>query len=328
MRSMLMSILSNVMFLLSNNFFVIGRVRCEDTINREEVSALIKESELLFRKFQVCFFKEVFKNIKENNENIFDEENDLKVCLAKLNKIKFDGKSYKEKIVDFINSIFKVVNNDDFNCSELLERDEIDFLKPVDSHSFEIAKKMFSEYECGTSQTYSNNEERERSLEINIDIFNSCVEVLRQLDFLELDNKYKKYNKIREERNKDSLESNSDSNSEWFRNCLKNNPGLTKDDFPIVEKLIKMINYYNIKVNKINIYGEKTFQMKLFYCEKDFEEIKNKFNIDLKKYEERWKKYRHLRFVISDVIKLLNECLLNLNKEKCELKDKKNLMKN
>ncbi|ORD97050.1 hypothetical protein HERIO_2718 [Hepatospora eriocheir] len=51
MRSMLMSILSSVMFLLSNNTFVIGRVRCEDIINREEVSALIKESNSLFRNF-------------------------------------------------------------------------------------------------------------------------------------------------------------------------------------------------------------------------------------------------------------------------------------
>ncbi|ORD97294.1 hypothetical protein A0H76_330 [Hepatospora eriocheir] len=182
---------------------------------------------------------------------------------------------------------------------------------------------MFSEYKYGIVQTLSDDKERKRSLIIKKKIFDLYAAVLRQLDFLELDNKYKKYNKIREERNKYSLESNSDSNSEWFRNCLKNNPGLSKDDFPIVEKLMEMNNYYDLKGYNIKIYGEKTFETELFYCEKDFEEIKNKFNIDLKKYEERWKKYKYLSLVVSDVLELLNECLLDLNKKRCNLIDKK-----
>ncbi|ORD92793.1 hypothetical protein A0H76_3003, partial [Hepatospora eriocheir] len=243
MRSMLMSVLSNVMFLLSNNTFVIGRVRCEDTISREEVSVLIEESNSLFKNFQVCFLKEVLENIKENNEKFFAKKKGLKVCLAKLNKIKFDDENYKRNIIDFLNELFGVVNNDKhFICSELLEKDEIDFLESVDSHSLEIAEKMFSEYKYGIVQTLSDDKERKRSLIIKKKIFDLYAAVLKQLKFLEHDNKYKKYNKIREERNKYSLESNSDSNSEWFRNCLKNNPGLSKDDFPIVEKLMEMNN--------------------------------------------------------------------------------------
>ncbi|ORD95787.1 hypothetical protein HERIO_2217 [Hepatospora eriocheir] len=324
MRSMLMSILSSVMFLLSNNTFVIGRVRCEDTISREEVSALIKESNSLFKKFQVCFLKRVLENIKENNEKFFAKKKGLKVCLPMLNKIKFDDENYKKNIIDFFNNLFGVVNNDkNFICSELSKKDEIDFLESIDSHTLEIAEKMFSEYKYGTVQTLSDDKERKRSLEINIEIFNSYAAVFKQLKFLEHDNKYKKYNKIREDRNKDSLESNSDSNSEWFTDCLKNNPGLSKDDFTIVDELIKIINYYNIKVDNIYRYGEKTFETELFYCEKDFEEIKNKFNIDLKKYEERWKKNKYLSLVVSEVLELLNECLLVLNKKRCKLIDKK-----
>ncbi|ORD95356.1 hypothetical protein HERIO_2556 [Hepatospora eriocheir] len=107
MRSMLMSILSSVMFLLSNNTFVIGRVRCEDTISREEVSVLIEESNSLFKNFQVCFLKEVLENIKKNNEKFFAKKKGLKDCLAKLNKIKFNDENYKEKIVDFLTIYLK-----------------------------------------------------------------------------------------------------------------------------------------------------------------------------------------------------------------------------
>ncbi|ORD95568.1 hypothetical protein A0H76_715 [Hepatospora eriocheir] len=115
MRSMLMSILSSVMFLLSNNFFVVGRVRYEDFINREEVSVLIEESNSLFKKFQVCFLKEILENIKENNEMFFAKKKGLKVCLAQLNKIKFDDENYKKNIVDFFNNLFGVVNIEFFD---------------------------------------------------------------------------------------------------------------------------------------------------------------------------------------------------------------------
>ncbi|ORD99401.1 hypothetical protein A0H76_2987, partial [Hepatospora eriocheir] len=193
MRSMLMSVLSNVMFLLSNNTFVIGRVRCEDTISREEVSVLIEESNSLFKNFQVCFLKEVLENIKENNEKFFAKKKGLKGCLPKLNKIKFDDENYKRNIIDFLNELFGVVNNDKhFICSELLEKDEIDFLESVDTHSLEIAEKMFLEYKHGTVQTLSDDKERKRSLEINIEIYNSYVAVLRQLKFLKHDYKFEK----------------------------------------------------------------------------------------------------------------------------------------
>ncbi|ORE00229.1 hypothetical protein A0H76_2983, partial [Hepatospora eriocheir] len=121
MTVMLMSILSSVMFLITNNTLVVGRVRCENTISSEKMSALIEESNSLFRKFQVCFLKEVLENIRENNENFFAKKKGLKNCLAKLNKIKSDDKSYKENIIDFLNYLFGVVNNNNkFNCSVLL----------------------------------------------------------------------------------------------------------------------------------------------------------------------------------------------------------------
>ncbi|ORD98439.1 hypothetical protein A0H76_2488 [Hepatospora eriocheir] len=182
---------------------------------------------------------------------------------------------------------------------------------------------MFLEYKHGTVQTLSDDKERKRSLEINIEIYNSYVAVLRQLKFLKHDYKFEKYDKIKEERNKDFLELNSNSNLKWFTDCLKNNPGLSKDDFPIVEKLMEMNNYYDIKLYKINRFTVKTFKKELSDSDKDFKEIKSKFNIDLKKYEKRWKKINYLSLVVSDVLELLNECLLVLNKKRCKLIDKK-----
>ncbi|ORD95345.1 hypothetical protein HERIO_2565 [Hepatospora eriocheir] len=66
---MLISTLRSVMFLLSNNIFVIIGVRCEDTINSEEITTSIEEFNSLFRNIQINFLKEVFINIIEKDEN-------------------------------------------------------------------------------------------------------------------------------------------------------------------------------------------------------------------------------------------------------------------
>ncbi|ORD98268.1 hypothetical protein A0H76_2814 [Hepatospora eriocheir] len=86
---------------------------------------------------------------------------------------------------------------------------------------------------------------------------------------------------------------------------------------------MEMNNYYDLKGYKINISVGITYKKELSDSDKDFEEIKNKFNIDLKKYEERWKKYKYLGLVVSDVLELLNKCLFDLNKKRCKLIDKK-----
>ncbi|ORD98267.1 hypothetical protein A0H76_2813 [Hepatospora eriocheir] len=67
--------------------------------------------------------------------------------------------------------IEKLYNNKNFICSELSKKDEIDFLESVDSHSLEIAEKMFSKYKYGTFQTLSDDKERERLLIIKKEIF-------------------------------------------------------------------------------------------------------------------------------------------------------------
>ncbi|ORD97048.1 hypothetical protein HERIO_1066 [Hepatospora eriocheir] len=131
---------------------------------------------------------------------------------------------------------------------------------------------MFLEYKYGTFQTLSDDEKRVRSLKIKKKILDLYVVVVHQLKFSELDNKFEKYEKIKKERNK--VKSNSDSNSKWFKNCLKNNPGLSKDDFPIVEKLMEMNNYYDLKGYNINRSAEITYKKELSDSDKDFEEIK------------------------------------------------------
>ncbi|ORD99970.1 hypothetical protein A0H76_2584 [Hepatospora eriocheir] len=57
MRSILISILNSVAFLLNSNTFVVGRVRCEDTLISEEITTSIEELNSLFRNIQVSFFK-------------------------------------------------------------------------------------------------------------------------------------------------------------------------------------------------------------------------------------------------------------------------------
>ncbi|ORD92811.1 hypothetical protein A0H76_3002 [Hepatospora eriocheir] len=54
---MLISTLRSVMFLLSNNIFVIIEVRCEDTIKNEKITTSIKEPNSLFRNIQIGFLK-------------------------------------------------------------------------------------------------------------------------------------------------------------------------------------------------------------------------------------------------------------------------------
>ncbi|ORD97391.1 hypothetical protein HERIO_717 [Hepatospora eriocheir] len=280
MTIMLMSILSSVMFLITNNTFVIGRVRCEDIINSEEMSALIEESNSLFRKFQVCFLKEVLENIRENNENIFNEKEDLKNCFVKLNKIKFDDKSYKENIVDFINSIFRVVNNDtNFNCSELLEKEDVDFLESVDSRSFEIAEKMLSNYEYGSFKNLRNKTETERFIKVNQEIFVLYTAVKNQLNVFKLETEYKKYNLFKE-----IIESFSDSTSGCNMCSLNQSLDLSETESIKLKKLIDMIIYYDKKVHKINKRLDEANKEELTLCKNDLEVIKNKFDIDLKKY--------------------------------------------
>ncbi|ORD98173.1 hypothetical protein A0H76_205 [Hepatospora eriocheir] len=66
---MLISILRSVMFLLSNNIFVIIEVRCEDTIKSDEITTSIKELNSLFKNIQINFLKVVLANITEKDEN-------------------------------------------------------------------------------------------------------------------------------------------------------------------------------------------------------------------------------------------------------------------
>ncbi|ORD99540.1 hypothetical protein A0H76_687 [Hepatospora eriocheir] len=314
MTIMLMSILSSVMFLITNNTFVIGRVRCEDTINSEKMSALIKESNSLFRKFQVCFLEKVLENIKENNENFFAKKKGLKNCLAKLNKFKFDDKSYKENIIDFLNYLFGVVNNNNkFNCSVLLNTDEIDFLESVDFFSFEIAKKMFSEYKYGTFQTLSDDKERERFIKINQKILKLYADVARQLNFLELGTKYEKYNKFKE-----IIKCFSDSTSRCDMCSLNHSLNLSETESIKLKKLIDMIIYYDKIVYKIYEKLDEANKEEPTVCNNDLEVIKSKFDIDLKKYVETGENLNVLLYEISKVLNLLKVYLFALNQKKSD----------
>ncbi|ORD95875.1 hypothetical protein HERIO_2144 [Hepatospora eriocheir] len=105
MRSILISILNSVVFLLSSNTIVVDRVRCEDTLISEEITTFIEELNSLFRNIQVSFLKEVLNNLKENDKTIFNKKKALKECHDKLNEIKLNDKNYKEKIKDVLNEL-------------------------------------------------------------------------------------------------------------------------------------------------------------------------------------------------------------------------------
>ncbi|ORD97462.1 hypothetical protein HERIO_643 [Hepatospora eriocheir] len=101
MRSKLNIILRSVLFLLSNNNFVIIGVGCEDSINIEEMIPLIKQSKYLFRNFQIGFLTDVLVKIKENKKEFFNKKKGLRDCLNKLNSIKFDDKYCKKMLLIF-----------------------------------------------------------------------------------------------------------------------------------------------------------------------------------------------------------------------------------
>ena len=68
--------------------------------------------------------------------------------------IKFNDEDYKKNLVDFLNKIFRVVNNDNnFNFSELFKEFNFCVLKYIDLYSFELAKKMFLIYKYDNFKT-------------------------------------------------------------------------------------------------------------------------------------------------------------------------------
>ncbi|ORD98369.1 hypothetical protein A0H76_2632 [Hepatospora eriocheir] len=82
-----------------------------------------------------------------------------------------------------------------------------------------------------------------------------------------------------------------------------------------------MINFYEEKVDQINVFTVKADKKELSIYVKDFDAILNSFNIDLEKFIKHGEELQILLNEIVSVSTLFKKCLLVLNQKECELKD-------
>ncbi|ORD97439.1 hypothetical protein HERIO_671 [Hepatospora eriocheir] len=320
MRSVLISILSSVMFLLTKIIFVIIGVRCEDTINSEEITTSIEELNSLFRNIQINFLKEVFINITENDKKFFEKEKDLKKCLDELNEIKLNDTDFKIKMAKFFYKTFKVVSNDNI----FLEIDDLSFLKFFDIYSLKLANEMFLTYKYDNFQTLTVDEKKESIRKLKKENFYLYAIVAKRLDIIEVGCKYQKYDKMKEF----LLGSNYDLNSKCLIPILKDFPKLfEKNDSIILKKLIDMIFYYDEKVDQINVFTAKVDKKELSFYNEDFDVILSKFDIDLNSFIKNGEEIQILFNEIVNVLELFKKCLLVLNQKESKLIDVKKSIK-
>ncbi|ORD95521.1 hypothetical protein HERIO_2431 [Hepatospora eriocheir] len=324
---MLISILRSVMFLLSNNTFVVDRERCEDIIKSEEITTLIEEFNSLFRNFQIGFLKEVLEIIIKINTTFFNEKNALKDCLDKLNVIKLNDENYKKNMVDFFNEIFRVVNNDNnFNCSELLGKEDIEFFKSVDFYSFKLATIIFSTCKYVNFKILTGNEKRKCIRKLGKKVFYLYEAVIKRLNFVDVDCEYQNYEKIKEEF-KDFLLLKTDLNFKIYNTLWVFSLRSSSIDMILIMKLKDTMYYYDEKINQIDIINAKINKKELSSYDKDFDAILSNFNIDLKKFMKHGEELQILLNEIVYLLELFKIYLLVFNQKEFKLKDAKDFTK-
>ncbi|ORD99065.1 hypothetical protein A0H76_1457 [Hepatospora eriocheir] len=294
---------------------MVVRVRCVNVINIEEVYTLIKEMNIGFRNIQVNFLKELFKDIK------VDKKGDLNNCIDKLNKIKLNDEDYKKEMVDFFNEIFKVVYDvNELNISVLLEEEDDVFFSFIDFYSFDLAKKIFSTYKCENFQTLTEDKKIESFIKIRMEIYDLYVEVISQLKFKKFNNKYEKYERFEKEI-KDCLQ------SECCLYDFNSSSTISSSESVMLKKLIFMVYYYDKKLKNIYEIVVKVNKKQLFIYEKNFDEILNKFNIDLKKFKENEEESLTFYCETYEILELFKENLFMNKRENNDLEAEKILIK-
>ncbi|ORD95873.1 hypothetical protein HERIO_2142 [Hepatospora eriocheir] len=88
-----------------------------------------------------------------------------------------------------------------------------------------------------------------------------------------------------------------------------------------------MINFYDEKVNQIDIINAKINKKELSSYDKDFDTISSNFNIDLKKFMKHGEELQILLNEIVDLLELFKTCFFIFNKKDCKLKNTKDFTK-